>query len=118
MNGLPPARWTKAIGEREVLLGRDTVQRMAEMYLAELDGVIEAIIAALREGDLAATRRAAHHLGANAGSLDFMDLADLAQQIEVCSLRGEQDGAMQALQTSVPIAQRSASQLRNHYGLV
>ena len=118
MSGPLPARWTNAIGQREDLLGRDTVQRMAEIYLAELDSVIEAIIAALREGDLATARRAAHHLAANAGSLDFMDLADLAQRIEVCSLHGDQDGALQTLQTSIPIAQRSASLLRNHFGLV
>ncbi len=117
MNSSHPARWVKAIGEREALLGREAVLRMAEIYVEELDTVINAVISALRVGDLAGARRAAHHLGANAGSLDFMDLADLAQMVEDCSLRGDQDGALQALQTSVPIAQRSVSQLRRHFGL-
>jgi HPt (histidine-containing phosphotransfer) domain-containing protein len=111
------SRWAKAIGEREALLGRDAVVRMAKIYLEELDNIIVAIIAALRAGDLSAARQASHHLSANAGSLDFMELADLAQRVEVCALSGDQAGALEALQSSVPIAQRSASELRNRFGI-
>jgi HPt (histidine-containing phosphotransfer) domain-containing protein len=117
MNGVKPARWVKAIAEREATLGRDAVRRMAEIYIEEMETVINTLISALRESDLARARRAAHHLATNAGSLDFIDLADLAQRVEKCCLRGDPEGALQALQPSVPLAQRSVSQLRSQFGL-
>jgi HPt (histidine-containing phosphotransfer) domain-containing protein len=112
-----PARWLGLIEVRAAQLGTDSVKRMAEIYVDEMEDLLISLAGALADGDLPAARLGAHHLGANAGSLDFLDLAAAAERLEVHCVKGERDEAMSALHDMIPIAQRSVSQLRNHFGL-
>ena len=110
-------KWLRAIHEREALLDRDSLRRMAEIFVEEADTILEAAIESLRKGDLEAARRSAHHLGGNAGSLDFLELADIAQNIEQACMRADRDVAMMQMQQAVAVTQRNTSQLRQYFKL-
>ncbi len=118
MNADPSASWVKAIEERSSLLGRDPVKRMAEIFIEELDTILDAMVTSLQCADMDIARRQAHHLGGNAGSLDFPELTDLALRIEKTCLQGDRNMALSLLQAAVPVAQRNASHLRRHFGIV
>ncbi len=111
------ARWLGAIETRQTQLGRDSVKRMAEIYVDEMEELLISLAGALADGDLPAARLGAHHVGANAGSLDFLELAQAAERLEVHCVQGEREAALFALHDMIPIAQRSVSQLRHHFGL-
>lgn len=111
------AKWLGAIETRAAQLGQDSVKRMAEIYVDEMEELLVSLVAALADGDLPAARIGAHHLGGNAGSLDFMELAQVAEKLEVHCVNGEREAALFALHDMIPIAQRSVSQLRHHFGL-
>lgn len=111
------ARWLGAIETRSSQLGKDAVQRMAEIYVDEMEDLLATLVAAVADGDLPAARLGAHHVGNNAGSLDFMELAQSAEILEVHCKNGEREAALFALHDMIPIAQRSVSQLRTHFGL-
>lgn len=111
------ARWLSAIEARAAQLGADSVKRMAEIYIDEMEDLLISLAGALADGDLPAARLGAHHLGANAGSLDFLELAQAAEKLEVNCVKGDREAAMFALHDMIPIAQRSVSQLRHHFGL-
>ncbi|MEQ1753779.1 MAG: Hpt domain-containing protein [Micropepsaceae bacterium] len=112
------SKWLEAIHEREAMLGSQSLRRMAKIYIDELDAILEQAIDALRNGDIETARRAAHHLGGNAGSMDFLELSGMAQQIEEACMRADRDCAMAQIQQAIPVAQRSRNQLRQHFKLI
>ena len=114
---MPSQRWLKDIGERKKLLGQDSVKRMAETFVEEMDALLDNMVAALRCGNTGEARRWAHHLGGNAGALDFIELTALAQQIEIHCIKNDKESAFGAIQMTVPIAQRDASDIRRHFGI-
>lgn len=111
------ARWLGAIEARTAQLGADSVKRMAEIYVDEMEDLLISLAGALADSDLPAARLGAHHLGANAGSMDFLELAQAAERLEVHCVNGDRQEALFALHDMIPIAQRSVSQLRHLFGL-
>lgn len=117
MNTEMPQKWLRAIHEREALLDWNSLRRMAEIFVEEADTILERTIEALRSGDLEVARRSAHHLGGNAGSLDFLELAEIAQNIEQACMRADRDIAMMQIQQAVAVTQRNTRQLRQYFKL-
>ena len=117
MSKVPSQRWLNDISDRKKQLGQESVKRMAEMFVEEMDSLLDNMVAALRSENIAEARRGAHHLSGNAGSLDFVELGDLAQQIEKCCIKNDKETAFSLIQKAVPIAQRDVSELRRHFGI-
>jgi len=111
------ARWTAAISDREQLLGADTVRRMSEIFLEEMETLLTRALEAARAGDLDGARRAMHSLGGNAGSLDLLDLADLAQRCEAACLASQASTAELLIRQAIPLARGNARDLRQRFGL-
>lgn len=111
------ARWTAAISDREQLLGQDTVRRMSSIFLEELETQLSGALEAVRTGDLHAARRAMHSLGGNAGALDLLELAALAQKCEAACLAQDTTGAEALVHEAIPLARENAGDLRQRFGL-
>lgn len=111
------ARWTAAISDREQLLGQDTVRRMSSIFLEELELQLSSALEAARTGDLHAARRAMHSLGGNAGALDLLELAALAQKCEAACLAKDVSGAEALVREAIPLARENAGDLRQRFGL-
>jgi HPt (histidine-containing phosphotransfer) domain-containing protein len=117
MNAALAPEWIAAITFREELLGRDTLSRMAALYLEELDHLVSSVSVALDSGDLVTARKRAHHLAASAGALDFVSLLDAVQLVETRCVLGDLAGARKAWTCGQLAARESAGLLRSHYGL-
>ena len=111
------ASWTTAISDREQLLGEDTVRRMSSNFLEELEPQLSVALEASRTGDLHAARRAMHSLGGNAGALDLLELAALAQKCEAACLALDTAGAEALVREAIPLARENAADLRQRFGL-
>ncbi len=111
------ARWVTAISDREQLLGQDTVRRMSSIFLEELELQLSAALEAARTGDLHVARRAMHSLGGNAGALDLLELASLAQKCEAACLARDASGAEALVREAIPLARENAGDLRQRFGL-
>jgi HPt (histidine-containing phosphotransfer) domain-containing protein len=111
------ARWVTAISDREQLLGKDTVRRMSSIFLEELELQLSAALQAARTGDMNAARRAMHSLGGNAGALDLLELAALAQNCEAACLANDASGAEALVREAIPLAHENAGDLRQRFGL-
>jgi HPt (histidine-containing phosphotransfer) domain-containing protein len=107
--------WLDAIRAREELLGKDSVRRMAEMFIEEVDPLLSKAQDALLDGDLDEARKAIHTLGGNAGCLDFNDLAVAIQNAEKACVDGQPHDAFAQLSLITPLARKKADQLRHHY---
>jgi HPt (histidine-containing phosphotransfer) domain-containing protein len=115
MNGNNANAWLTAIRAREQLLGEDSVRRMAEMFVEEVDPLLSKAQDALMEGDVEEARKAIHNLGGNAGCLDFNDLALAIQDAERACVSGQPHEAFAQLSLISPLARNKAEQLRRHY---
>lgn len=111
------SRWISAISDREQLLGQDTVRRMSSIFLEELEVQLAEALKAARTGDLQATRRAMHSLGGNAGALDLIELAALAQRCEAACLAKDAPEAEALVREAIPLARENAGDLRQRFGL-
>jgi len=111
------ARWVTAISDREQLLGQDTVRRMSSIFLEELEQQLSAALEAARTGDLHAARRAMHNLGGNAGALDLLELAALAQKCEAACLANDASGAESLVREAITLAHENAGDLRQRFAL-
>lgn len=111
------SRWIAAISDREQLLGQDTVCRMSSIFLEELDSLLSAALAAIRGGDLQSARRTMHSLGGNAGSLDLIELAELAQKCEAACISHDAQLAEALVKQAIPLARENATDLRQRFGL-
>jgi HPt (histidine-containing phosphotransfer) domain-containing protein len=111
------ARWMTSISDREQLLGQDTVRRMSSIFLEELELQLSSALEAARTGDLHAARRAMHSLGGNAGALDLLELAALAQKCEAACLAKDASGAEALVREAIPLARENAGDLRQRFGL-
>jgi len=107
--------WVSAIRERERMLGEDAVHRMAEMFVEEVDTLLSQALEALHNGHTDLARKAIHHLGGNAGCLDFDDLALAAQDAERACVDGLPQQALACINLIAPLARHKAEQLRHHY---
>jgi HPt (histidine-containing phosphotransfer) domain-containing protein len=106
-----------AISDREQLLGQDTVRRMSSIFLEELELQLSSALEAARTGDLHAARRAMHSLGGNAGALDLLELAALAEKCEAACLAKDAPGAEALVREAIPVARENAVDLRQRFGL-
>jgi len=107
--------WLTAIRAREEMLGEESVRRMAEMFVEEVDPLLSKAHDALLDGDLDEARKAIHNLGGNAGCLDFNDLAEAIQDAERACVNGQPHEAFSQLSLISPLARNKADQLRRHY---
>ena len=110
------ARWQAAISDREELLGRDTVMRMAELFLEEVTALLETARQSLATGDFDTARRTIHHLGGSAGSLDFVELAEAAQQAEVACLSRDLSLAQEKVHETARFALQCVRDLQQRFG--
>lgn len=111
------ASWTAAISNRELLLGRDTVKRMSELFIEEAETLLASARKASQSNDLDALRRLMHHLGGSAGSLDLAELADLAQRAEQACLARDRESAAALLERASATASQSARDLQQRFDL-
>lgn len=107
--------WLDAIRAREELLGEDSVRRMAEMFIEDVEPLLSKAQDALLDGDLDEARKVIHNLGGNAGCLDFIDLAVAIQDAERACMNGQPHEAFAQLSLISPLARNKADQLRRHY---
>lgn len=107
--------WDASIAEREALLGADTVNRMALIYVEELSRLQSGIAAGLKARDTAAARKPAHDLVTNAGSLGFDALCAAARAVEEACVIDDLDKALTAAHTIAPLADESVRRLRQRY---
>jgi len=107
--------WVEAIRERERLLGKDAVHRMAEMFIEDLDALLSQALEALHNGQTEVARKAIHHLGGNAGCLDFVDLTLAVQDAERACVNERLHEALTQINLVAPLARQKAAQLRRHY---
>ena len=115
MNGSNADAWQTAIRAREQLLGEDSVRRMAEMFVEEVEPLLSKAQDALLDGDLDEARKAIHNLGGNAGCLDFDDLTVAIQYAERACASGEPHDAFAQLSLIAPLARQKADHLRRRY---
>lgn len=109
--------WRDAIRQREQLLGEGAVRRMAEMFIEEVDPLLDQAVAALKAGRADAARQLIHHLGGSAGCLDFSDLVRTFQDAEHACIDGRHQEALQQMMALSPLARSKAEQLRRHFRL-
>jgi len=107
--------WLEAIRAREQLLGEDSVRRMAEMFVEEVDPLLSRAQDALMDGDLDEARKAIHNLGGNAGCLDFNDLTVAIHDAENACATGQPHDAFAQLSLISPLARDKAALLRRRY---
>lgn len=109
------AVWDAAIAEREALLGVETLERMAIVYVEELPKLLAAIDKGLRAKDAQAARRPAHDLVTNAGSMAFDALCAAARAVEEACVSNDLDKALTAAHAIGSLADDSVRRLRQRY---
>lgn len=115
MNASGDDAWLKAIREREQVLGQDTVRRMAKMFVEEVDDLLSQALEALQSGQTDTARKAIHHLGGNAGCLDFNDLTMTIHDVEKACVNGQPRQALEQMSLISPLARSKADLLRQLY---
>lgn len=109
--------WDVAIAERETELGAPSVARMARIFVTDAKAQLAIIAAAVAERNLATARRAAHDLSANAESLCFMELRQIAQAFESACSACDQSSALALQKNLAPLVDICVLLLRARYAL-
>ena len=91
-----------AVLDRAIALSRvggdtELLQEMAQIYLEECPGQMEAVRAAVAARDAKAVERSAHSLKGSVGNFGATMAQQAALQLEMLGRRGELDGAESAL---------------------
>jgi HPt (histidine-containing phosphotransfer) domain-containing protein len=103
----------------ETLLERETVSRMAAIFITEWrrQAPLLKAEALVPTGNMDGQgRRAAHDLVTNAGSLGFMQLSEAARQFEAAVATGAQSATLDAWRIVEPLANEAARILAVRYG--
>lgn len=109
--------WIELIGERETLLGTDTIARMARIFIDNSKSQLATIEAAAARRALGEARRAAHDLAANAESLCFHHLRLAAQDLENACVGADRRDLSALAAPLAPLVEMTAIQLRARYNL-
>ena len=117
MTGAPHPAWLEAIREREKLLGADTVRRMADLFIRELEDLLSRASAELSVDNAQGAREFIHNLGGNAGCLDFTDLHNVIAAAEKACTSGKTQEARDTMPAISSLARDKAEQLRRLYQL-
>jgi len=105
------------IVEREAQLGVDTVARMAKIFVEDSKTQLQTISAAAARQNLATARAAAHDLVTNAGSLCFVLLREVAQDVEQACIRNDHVNVVPLAKGLAPLVDICVVQLRDRYKL-
>lgn len=109
--------WVKLIEAREAQLGVDTVARMAKIFIEDSKSQLETIAGAVAHQNLATARAAAHDLVANSGSLCFVLLREVANDVEQACIRNDRVNVLTLAKGLGPLVDICLVQLRDRYKL-
>jgi len=74
-------------------LEEDEFAELAELFLDTCIGDLEKLDAAIADGNAQEAAKAAHSIKGAAGNLGFLDLSDIAKDIEIAARNGSVDGS-------------------------
>lgn len=98
-------------------VGHETVREMCTLFLADLDGRIGAMKAALEMGDALAVARGAHGLASAARLIGAQHLADMCADLDRCARSGVlDDQASAAIRMMAVVASETAGELGDYLG--
>lgn len=109
--------WAAAIADQEVQLGRDTVMRMAKIFVADSRNQLSSIGASLSRNEFATARIAAHDLAAGANALRFRTLEDAVHELEGACLARNHARASARHKDLFALVDICIVQLRDRYQL-
>lgn len=76
--------WLPLIQDREQLLGKITVRKMAQIFVDEIGDLIRQCEESLKDQNFTLAQRTAHQIAGHSGALDFIALCERAQTLEKC----------------------------------